>query len=74
MDGSQLPTEWTHLNLKLVPGVSDSKMRDVSQKKESIRAQEGQMAKNVESIDIGKKSKTSKKVTMTKSPENSTNR
>ena len=36
MDGSQLPTEWTHLNRKLATGVNDSRKRDVSKSKTGI--------------------------------------
>ncbi len=66
MDGSQLPTEWTHLSKQSVPGVSDSKKRDTSLKQTGTASKKGPMAKNVDDGKMSKKSnniETSKKVT-----------
>ena len=78
MDGSQLPTEWTHLGSNLVAGVSDSKKRDVSIHKSGTASKKGPMAKN--SKDVTKMSdvlimpSTSKKSSMAKESESATNR
>ena len=48
MDGSQLLTDRTHLKEKLVSGVSNSKMRDVSQKHPATAFKKGLMAKKDE--------------------------
>ena len=61
MDGSQLPTEWTHLNSDLVTGVSDSKKRDGSFQQNSIATKTGPMTKNHDDPVSSKMSKTSKK-------------
>ena len=77
MDGSQLLTEWTHLNKEIVAGVSDSKMRDVSQNKNSTASKKGPMTKNEDVTKMSKMpevSKTSKKVTMAGSSESGTNK
>ena len=67
MDGSQLPTEWTHLNEKLVSGVSDSKMRDVSLNKTGMAAKKGPKS---EKSDVQKISKMSKSKKMSDAPQN----
>ena len=74
MDGSQLPTEWTHHQTKLVPGVSDSKKREGSLKQFGIATKEGPMSKNNEVSDFSKMPKTSKKSTMAKESDNGINR
>ena len=77
MDGSQLPTEWTHLKEKIVSGVSDSKMRDVSHLKKGIRTQGGPMTKNVDDSEVSmmtKMSDASKKSPMAEKVESTTNR
>ena len=75
MDGSQLPTERTHLKEKYVPGVSDSKMRDASQNKNATASKKGPMAKNEDDIKMSKMSKNveeSKKFDVAKSAESGT--
>ena len=76
MDGSQLPTEWTHLNVKLVGGVSDSKMRDVSQNKNATASKNGPMTKKLEDVNkmskMTKSAKSSQKSDVAKSSENGT--
>ena len=44
MDGSQLPTEWTHLSSELVTGVSDPKKRDTSKNKSGTASKTGPMS------------------------------
>ncbi len=46
MDGSQVPTEWTHLKRELVPGVSDPTKRDVSLDKTDTASKKGPMSQN----------------------------
>ena len=50
MDGSQLPTEWSHLNSDLVAGVSDSKMRDASNNKSATASKKGLMTQKDEDV------------------------
>ena len=54
MDGSQLPTEWTHLRKELASGVSDSKMRDVSLVKTYADKKEGPMFKKSDDPNMPK--------------------
>ena len=75
MDGSQLPTEWTHQSKKLVPGVSDSKKRDMSLIKTDVDKKEGPMFKKSDVPNMPKTLKmsdTSKKVNVAKSFESGT--
>ncbi len=74
MDGSQLPTESTHLKSKLVPGVSDSKMRDDSSKQIDTASKNGPMIKKVKMEKMFEDSKTSKDLTMAEKVESGTNR
>ncbi len=67
MDGSQLPTEWTLLSKQSVPGVSDSKKRDVSLTQNGTASKKGPMTENE---DVKKMSKMTK---MSIIPESSIN-
>jgi hypothetical protein len=60
MDGSQLLTEWTHLNEQLVPGVSDSKMKDAPKTKNATSSKKGPISKNVGCHEFSEMSKMSK--------------
>ena len=75
MDGSQLLTDRTHLNVKTVSGVSDSKMRDDSFKQNGTASKKGPMGKNVEDAKVPKIAKNveeSKKVDMAEKAKSST--
>ncbi len=79
MDGSQLPTEWTHLNKKLVPGVSDPTKRDVSLDKTDIASKKGPMSQNKDDgakkmSKMQKVPDASKKFDVAKQSESGTNR
>ena len=76
MDGSQLPTEWTHLNFKQVPGVSDSKKRDGSPNKTDTASKKGPMSEKIDEAKMSKTSKisdVSKKVPMAEQSDSGTN-
>ncbi len=66
MDGSQLPTEWTHLNSQLVVGVSDSKKREKFLQHSGTTSKKGPMSKNKEVSDFSKMSKMTKIVDASK--------
>ena len=75
MDGSQLPTEWTHLNSNLVTGVSDSKKRDVPAKHFGSASEKGPISEKIDgskSSDMPKMPKNSKKPTMAETSESGT--
>ncbi len=80
MDGSQLPTEWTHLKKQLVSGVSDSKKRDVPLVKTDVDNKQGPMtqkaddAKMSDLSKMSKSAKASKKSAMAEKTANTTNR
>ncbi len=62
MDGSQLPTEWTHLKKESVSGVSDSKKRDIPTKHSGTASTKGPMSKNDDDTKSSKMSKNVKNV------------
>ena len=76
MDGSQLPTEWTHLNKELVAGVSDSKKRDVSLQQSGTASKKGPILQKSEDAKMSKMSKipdASENLTMAKASDSGTN-
>jgi hypothetical protein len=81
MDGSQLPTEWTHLKEQLVPAVSDSKRRDAPLDKSGTASKNGPMSKKKEDVkkmsEMPKESEipdASQNLDMAKSFDSDTNR
>ena len=77
MDGSQLPTEWTHLNEELVGGVSDSKKRELPLQHSATASKKGPMSQEKEDVTkmskISKSSMTYKNLNMAEKSESGTN-
>ncbi len=72
-----MPTEWTHLKEQLVPGVSDSKMKDAPKKKNANTSKKGTMTKTEDDFEMSKMTKmseSSKESPMAKKSESATNR
>ena len=70
MDGSQLPTEWTHHHSNLDSGVSESKKRDGSLKQSDTALENGPMTQKKEDVKkMSEMSESSKNVNMAESSE-----